>query len=299
MNTRENNNKNSCPSPWGSRRDDERVTHPATVQLGTVFGCIIAFANLLCSHHGIKPASKLKLGRFYYLQWLKLSFSNLGLQADLKASAWHHFNSPELVGVSENFTQFQQKCTGPQKCSAVALLCMSEASVYTQFGHSPVSQAAAEVHHPAWSPAGALNVLASTGVCSRALPMCGSLHSGKTVDHQPLASPPVAASLSLCLFSQAVQQVKACSNTPPTAGLDVWACTGGGAEDQRGGKPRKDPAWLSLLRSVSIAFSLSTLTHELVFEGALWLILCDMLKSFKSEAEMRRCSNGWRLLKMC
>lgn len=149
MNTRENNNKNSCPSPWGSRRDDERVTHPATVQLGTVFGCIIAFANLLCSHHGIKPASKLKLGRFYYLQWLKLSFSNLDLQADLKASAWHHFNSPELVGVSENFTQFQQKCTGPQKCSAVALLCMSEASVYTQFGHSPVSQAAAEVHHPA------------------------------------------------------------------------------------------------------------------------------------------------------
>lgn len=101
--------------------------------------------------------------------------------------------------------------------------------------------------------------------------------------------------LSLSLwFSQAVQQVKACSNTPPTAGLDVWACTGGGAEDQRGGKPRKDPAWLSLLRSVSIAFTLSTLTHELVFEGALWLILCDMLKSFKSESEMRRCSNGWR-----
>ena len=116
-------------------------------------------------------------------------------------------------------------------------------------------------------------VLTSTGVCpccSRALSLCGSLHTGKLLTTSIFSlSLSLCGCLSLCL-TQAVQQVKACSNTPPTAwtgclsllldqrGRSRGSERGGNTEEKK--KKQHDSACFN--RLAYTAFTLNTLTHE-------------------------------------
>lgn len=146
---------------------------------------------------------------------------------------------------------------------------MSQAFIHTQFWHSPHSEATVELLHPRSSPGSARRCWhrrESVHGCCRALPLCGSLHTGKLLTTSrfslSLSSLCVSVDVSLSLLhsgsttSQGMFQHATNSRT--------WCMSllldqrGRSRGSERGETQKKDPAWLSPLQSVSI--------HSIYFE---------------------------------